>query len=244
MLGDGLLRVGHKSARSREIEKELSAPDALYFHAGRSHPDYGTLVFILDGSGDSATGEECEASVSGMGCLLCARGGSPTDTDSHGCLAPVSHWHPDEQRRFYSETTWRDAWREQAASFLAEYYGQKGLAGYFGVGEAARPEVADPAGVFCNPTITDWRMWTIEVRHRRDLDLKAALVAGRILAWAQHPDLRNLINTRLVSGSVDLPFYQRLCTELSDRELQYDADAETPTLAADLFCRDRIGDWR
>lgn len=240
VLGRGLLRVAHKSTRSRDVEKELLAPDSLYFHAGRAHPDYGTLVLILE---DSSAGV-CEASASGLGSLLCARGSAMADTVAHGCLAPVSHWDLGEQQRFYTQTTWQGAWREKAAHFLAGYYGQKGLDGYFGEGEDARPNVADPSGVFHNPTITDWRAWTIEVRHTRDLDLNVALDQGRILGWALHPDLRNLIETRLKAGDPPLAFYHRLRTDLRDRELPYDKDAETATLAADRFCRNRIGEWR
>lgn len=238
VLQHGRLRVEHKSGRSRSVEVNLGAPDSLYFHGGRAHPDYGTMVFILAGLPET---HECEASPSGLGTLSCTSGSALDDAVSHGCLAPVSHWHPDDQRRYYRQSTWKGAWRPSAAKFLAGYFGAKGVEAYFAHGEAGRPDRADPAGVFHNPSVCDWRAWTIEVRCMRDLDLYAALREGTLLAWGISSNLRRLAETRLVEHGDELPFYEALCANLPDRELRGgdggDGDGLVMVSLADAFSR-------
>lgn len=218
VLRTGLLRASHKSARSREIEVRLGAQDFLYFHAGRTHPAYGKVVFAL---GDAPDGRYSEASPSGLGGLFCADGRSPDDASSHfdgSCLAPVSHRSDEDQRSFYEQSVWAPMWRSRLGDYLAAYYGRRGLHRYFASEEGSRPDQDDPAGVFHNPSVKDWRAWTVEVRVAGDVDLNAMIDAGKLLWWGVSLQLRRDIEKRMAAGE-EFPLYERLRMSVSDREL-------------------------
>src|SRR5687768_16440710 len=63
----GILRKAHKSAHSRKLELDLGTADSLYFHAGRTHPQYGLAVIVI---------QDCpkpvEVTPFGLGGLCCS----------------------------------------------------------------------------------------------------------------------------------------------------------------------------
>ncbi|MEZ4409661.1 MAG: hypothetical protein R3A52_24795 [Polyangiales bacterium] len=235
LLDVGVLRATHKSPRSRAIEERLGATDALYLHAGRGHPAYGTCVFVL------ADVDGAEASPGGLGSLLCERGASVDDGEVHdGCLAPIAHCDEASQRRYYVETTWRGVWRAPAGCFIAGYFGdvaRGGFSSYFHEGDDGRPHHPDPYGVFTNPKVTDWRAWTLEVRVAGDVDLHRALDEDRLLAWGMTDDLRRRADERLADGG-SCRFFLRLRTRAAELKLGDDfQDGARVVRASDEFVR-------
>jgi len=217
-LGDllklGLLKLTHKSPRARGKEERLQAPDSLYFHAGRTHPDYGDFVVALEGPL-----EKWEASPSGLGSLLCDQ--EPHDpTEVHeGCLAPVAHRPLEQQQYHYKNNNWTEDWCSKAGGFLATYFGQNGLARYFAPGEEGRPDLDDPDQIFHNHNVKDWRAWTIEVRATTDVDLGTALDQRTLLWWGISQKLRREIERRTRDGE-EFSFYERLCRETKHLQIE------------------------
>jgi hypothetical protein len=178
---NGLLLRSHKSDYSRQLEQTLGAGDALYFHAGRPHPDYGLAILVF-----ADLEEPAEVTPFGLGGLCCP---NSDDSDLHrggGCVSPVAHLPEREQRRFVEESTWHDDWRAQFAKYLAYYFGSEPQR-YFLDGDDSRPSRSDPDGIFDDPHNRDWRIWTAEVRIQADIRLSTTSCQSRILWWGAHP---------------------------------------------------------
>ncbi len=111
VLSDGLLKPIHKSNSSRDREIRLGAPDLLYFHAGRTHPDYGAMVFVIE---DLPSPPDVVTPF-GLGGLLCARTHPP---DALHCVMPVSHQEEGLQRAFYQASRFTAALAQSWCSFL------------------------------------------------------------------------------------------------------------------------------
>jgi len=181
----GRLKPEHESANAHAVAGRLGVGHSLYFHAGRTHPDYGKLALVFrELPGD----DSADATPFGLGGLLCTSNGRWHDTGS--CTSPVAHDPEPDQVDFVRESRWTSAWREQAGSFLAAYFGVE-LHRYFLPEAEGKPKREDPAGIHADPHARDWRSWTIEVRFTREIDLFEVLNRGALQAWA--------IDTRLAT---------------------------------------------
>lgn len=179
VLTSGRLSREHKGLRTRRTEAQLGTGSFLYFHAGRTHPDYGRGMVVIR---DSPTSAELEATPFGLGGLCC--GGTDEDPlhKARGCVSPVAHHDSGEQARFVAESTWHEDWRDKAAQYLALYFGDTPEA-YFSPRAADKPTREDPEGIFTDPRTRDWRAWTIEVRLTEDVDLFDVIRARELLFW-------------------------------------------------------------
>lgn len=168
----------HESPGSRAKDKTIAGRSFAYFHAGRAHKDYGRAFIILS---DFPSGSKFEASPFGIGALACTRCRDEcTQASPPRCLVPVSHFDPiTEQQKFYKDGCWPgEEWRERAGHYLARYF-EGSSDRYFGCDSSARPVCDGPQGVFSRQT--DWRMWTIEVRLEKHLDLAEAFTQKLIV---------------------------------------------------------------
>jgi len=224
VLRTGIIRASHKSARSRDVERRLGAPDAIYFHAGRTHPEYGHVALVLAPLSDSAAAQE--ATPFGLGGLLCD-GVKDTHTQG-GCISPIAHEPEATQAAFYADSNWSSDWRMSAAHFLDIYFLGR-LRDYFRDAATSKPSRPDPDKIYSDPANTDWRTWTMEVRvPKGDLDLNPLLDADRLLYWAIDEHLGSTLEILATSGGRSLaneyPFYSRLLTMSNRRIISMNED--------------------
>ncbi len=235
---DGILRVDHESDGSREKEDKLGAARSLYFHAGRTHPIYGTAVFVLL----EEHGQALEASPFGLGALLCEQGQTGDErVHDPGCLAPASHDDIDDQKRLYETNAWRDPWRVKFKTFLASYFGKASIDRYFAYDVAGRPDLAGPRAIYQNPRQKDWRAWTVEVRATETFDLNKALDDGRLLAWALSRRCRMAIADGIENKRQTFPFFDRLNASKENKFLAGDTeDPRTLFTQVDFWVRELV----
>lgn len=198
VFAEGLLLRSHKSTRSRNLERQLGAGDALYFHAGRSHPDYGLAILVL-----SEVSAPVEVTPFGLGGLCCPNIDSDHLHSAGGCVSPVAHMSEAEQRQFVRESTWRADWRAYIAAYIAHYYGSEPYR-YFADGEGSRPAPIDPDGIFADPHNRDWRIWTAEVRVQADLSLQDCIADNTLLYWGAHPTVEQKLKRDAVARKTRL----------------------------------------
>jgi len=172
----GVLRTEHRGAGTRDIEAQLGIGPFLYFHAGRSHSDYGDAIFVFDDLEGSY-----EATPFGLGGLCCPGPPDPFHLRCQ-CVDPVAHESQVRQSQFVSDSTWKPQWRSEAAKYLAAYFGGR-LEEYFDSSPSAKPTLTDPDLIFGDSRNTDWRAWTIEVRSSSDVNLFDVVRSGCILWW-------------------------------------------------------------
>ncbi len=170
VLDRGLARVEHRGGESRRTETELRATPGVYFHAGRTHPDYGDMALAL-----APFDCKAEATPFGLGGLACK-----ADCPAIQCIRPVGHAANALQCAFVAASVWADDWRRHVALYLATYFSD--FDRYF---------QNDPPALY--PAVarsTDWRAWTVEVRVLgEDVDLAQALSRNQVLIWAMTDDL-------------------------------------------------------
>jgi hypothetical protein len=218
-LRDGRLLPGHKSRASADGERRLGAADGLYFHAGRTHPAYGKVALVLHPLDEE---DQAEVTPFGLGGLLCTNSGAQHDRE-RSCVMPVAHFEESEQAAFVAASTWRRAWRDQAAQFLAAYFGSD-MDAYFAAEDLGRPTRLDPAGVFHPATGSrDWRAWTFEVRITAEIDLHRVLDSGRVMMWAMEEHLYNEVAER--AAHVEAPWW---FSKLVDRRVRRIATPDAP----------------
>ena len=202
----GRLSADHRSEFSAECENRLGVGSAVYFHAGRTHPDYGSAVF---GLGDIAVA--AEATPFGLGALFCR--GNDKRHDNGSCLSPIAHASDPDQAKFVKASIWAGEWRASMASYLAIYFDGR-LEDYFAPGVSGRPTVSDPDGIFLATQNRDWRSWTVEVRALGDIDLFAALERDEVLFWGLEDSLEAEIYDEVWAAGVELsefyPLFARL----------------------------------
>lgn len=178
----GRLSVEHRGLACRRIEASLGLPAILYFHGGRTHPDYGSGVFVLDDINVPYT-----ATPLGLGSLGCPGYGG--QHESRQCADPVAHEPLSVQRQFVDGSFWqREEWRASAASFLALYF-RDDLAKYFAPGTAGKPDREDPDKLFGASRNEDWRTWTIEIQAYADVDLFELARQNKIRWWGINSEL-------------------------------------------------------
>jgi hypothetical protein len=218
VLRDGMLKKSHKSLASRQKEVQLGVPDSLYFHLGRTHPDYGQAVVVL-----TSTNSRIEATPFGIGGLLCDS--SSPDHNAGRCISPVAHAPVSEQIDFVGRSTWRTDWRDRTADFLALFFAE-GFDRYFAPQETGRPRRADPEGIFLAPENRDWRAWTVEVRAAEDVNLQASVSQNSIIFWAIDEFLENYIDELVQDSGTpkahEFPFLTRMP---ADRQVRRPATA-------------------
>jgi hypothetical protein len=212
IFSDGVLRRSHKSDHSRLLEQELGAGDGLYFHAGRTHPQYGRAVFVIADSPVHA-----EVTPFGLGGLCCPNNNSSPLHADGSCISPVAHLERSIQRGFVLGSTWRDDWRARVGQYLAWYFGST-PSRYFLDGSASRPSRPDPEGIFIEPRNRDWRIWTAEVRILDDLLIRAIIDQGALLFWGVHSsveqELKRNAYTRRMSMQTLYPIWIMLPRDL------------------------------
>jgi hypothetical protein len=187
VLREGKLLTSHRGKSTERIDAALGVATAVYFHAGRTHPDYGKVALVFRPLEQE---ERAEVTPFGLGALICDQ-----KEEKHAlrsCLGPIAHQEEAVQARFVAASTWRSGWRQdQAPRFLAYYFGAA-LDAYFAAEADGRPERPDPAGIFHpDDGCRDWRGWTFEVRIAETIALHAILDSGRILMWAMDKQLYN-----------------------------------------------------
>lgn len=211
----GVLKPGHKSECASLKERLLRTGDALYFHGGRTHPQYGKAVLVLR---DVACA--LEATPFALGGLLCRHPSLDheecfdLDADMHqrrGCAHPIAHDPIDEQIAFVAEANWGTHWRARLADYLdAHFEGRSDL--YFAPGSEGRPRTHEPNGVSRHAMHDDWRAWTVEVRALEAIDLFRAF--DQIMFWALDPMLEDRLaretSRRGMSMTDRYPFYDKL----------------------------------
>lgn len=214
VLCDGWLKRAHKSPDSSAIEHEFSVANSLYFHGGRSHPDYGYVIVVI-----SNTNEPMDATPFGLGGLQCDGAGT-TKHDEGQCLRPVSHYTDIAKKKtFVHDSLWNADWRARTGEYLALYFGHD-LSAYFARMGRGKPNRPDPEGIYSSPDNKDWRGWSVEVRVHTDMNLFDVLHSGHLICWAiDHPyeeDLRRealkkkIPLPRLYPLSVELPAARRI----------------------------------
>jgi len=186
LLIDGDLKRSHKSGDSSKKEIRLQVRDSLYFHAGRTHPDYGHAVLVFKDLRGAV-----EVTPFGIGGLDCPSYGP--DHAAGKCVSPIAHIELSKQSDFVHDSTWAEKWRDRASEFLAAFFGDR-LDKYFYPEDSGRPTRPDPERIFVAPDNRDWRSWTIELRKLDDLHVRAALQADLILIWALDEHVENLID--------------------------------------------------
>lgn len=204
VLKRGRLCTTHQSPTSAQLEDDLQVKRSLYFHAGRTHPDYGKMALIFHPMVEEAKGE---ATPFGIGGLLCPTTGHYHDSGQ--CTSPVAHDPKDDQIDFVAVSRWSADWREQAGRFLAAFFGPS-LGGYFLPADQGKPQRADGAGIYTDPHSRDWRSWTIEVRLLEDVELATVLRRGGIQTWAMDPQLEDRLRQRAQATGATFPWWEEL----------------------------------
>ncbi len=205
---DGLLRLNHKSAKSRRIEIELGAGDAVYFHAGCASPEYGRAVFALQ-----HISQDVEVTPFGLGALICTGKSSDPLHKAGSCVSPVAHWSRANKVSFVRDSTWRDDWRDRFADYLACYFGGQ-LDRYFSMQASGKPQVVDPERIFASRRNKDWRIWTLEVRVLGDVNLFDAVRAGTIVLWGVPPNVEKQLKVAALAARRRLSHMRPLWAQL------------------------------
>ncbi len=204
VLKQGRLRTTHQSQASAQLEDELNVRRSLYFHAGRTHPDYGKMVLVFRPMDEEAKGE---ATPFGIGGLLCTRTG-PYHAAGQ-CTSPVAHDPKQDQVAFVADSCWATDWREKAAHFLAAFFSPS-LDCYFLPADQGKPRRADGAGIYSDAHSRDWRSWTIEVRLLEDVELTLVLRRDGVQAWAMDEQLEDRLRQRAQATGVMFPWWEEL----------------------------------
>lgn len=214
VLRKGLLRPAHESKNTHAMAKRLEVDPSLYFHAGRTHPQYGKLALVFRRLPQD---DAVDATPFGLGGLLCNKAW-PGHVQGE-CTSPVAHDAEAAQIEFVSDSRWTSAWRDQAAHFLAAYFGD-GLERYFLPGAAGKPNRPDPAGIYTDAWSRDWRSWTIEVRITQEVDLFQVLASGDLEAWAIDGQLETWLEQNVRATGAVYPWWEALLKVAKDRRIE------------------------
>ncbi len=204
ILRRGQLRPSHESDNSHAVAADLGVGRRLYLHAGRTHPDYGKMVFVFRRSPQTVA---VDATPFGLGGLCCSQTGRWHMIGS--CTAPVAHDPKEEQKAFVQASLWGADWRDQAAQFVAAYFGAN-LSDYFAPDDNGKPRRADPAEIYTDVGSRDWRSWTVEVRLDGEINLFEEVANGNLLCWSIDEHLEARLEEEISRTGAQFPFWERL----------------------------------